>query len=169
MKFSRWPKAQWWFWRASAGIISTIWRVVLLQDMWRPLLIQMMTQSGYDIWGSDTQMKNLCKLLQSKDYWKVSEPANWIFVSIMSSERRLRWNSAQRLTAPREFGIVYTDIWESAKTASIGGAHYFVTFIDNYSRRCWVYTKKHKGEVLELFVEWKKNLKKSTGRKIKVL
>jgi len=28
---------------------------------------------------------------------------------------------------------------------------------------------KHKGETLELFVEWKKNLEKSTGRKIKVL
>ena len=28
---------------------------------------------------------------------------------------------------------------------------------------------KHKGEVLELFVEWKKNLEKSTGKKIKVL
>ena len=28
---------------------------------------------------------------------------------------------------------------------------------------------KHKGKVLELFVEWKKNLEKSTGRKIKVL
>jgi len=31
------------------------------------------------------------------------------------------------------------------------------------------YTMKHKGEVLELFMEWKKNLEKSTGRKIKVL
>jgi len=51
----------------------------------------------------------------------------------------------------------------------IGGNHYFVTFIDDYSRRCWVYTMKHKGKVLELFVEWKKNMKKSTGRKIKVL
>jgi len=28
---------------------------------------------------------------------------------------------------------------------------------------------KHKEKVLELFVEWKKNLEKSTGRKIKVL
>jgi len=28
---------------------------------------------------------------------------------------------------------------------------------------------KHKGEVLKLFVEWKKNLEKSTRRKIKVL
>jgi len=28
---------------------------------------------------------------------------------------------------------------------------------------------KHKGKVLELFVEWKKNMVKSTGRKIKAL
>ena len=28
---------------------------------------------------------------------------------------------------------------------------------------------KHKGKVLELFVEWKKNLERSTGKKIKVL
>jgi len=62
-----------------------------------------------------------------------------------------------------------TDVWGPTKTASIGGNHYFVTFIHDYSRRCWVYTMKHKGEVLKLFVEWKKNLEKSTGRKIKVL
>ena len=64
---------------------------------------------------------------------------------------------------------VHTDVWGPIKTASIGGNYYFMTFIDDYSKRCWVYTMKHKEEVLELFVEWKKNLEKSTGRKIKVL
>jgi len=44
-----------------------------------------------------------------------------------------------------------------------------VSFIDDYSERYWIYTVKHKGEVLELFVEWKRNMKKNTGRKIKVL
>ena len=38
-------------------------------------------------------------------------------------------------------------------SSAIGGNHYFMTFVDDYSRRCWVYTMKHKGEVLELFVE----------------
>ena len=28
---------------------------------------------------------------------------------------------------------------------------------------------KHKGEVLKLFVEWKKNMERSPGRKIKIL
>jgi len=43
---------------------------------------------------------------------------------------------------------VHTDVWGPTKTTSIGGNHYFVTFIDDYSRRCWVYTMKHKGKVL---------------------
>jgi len=33
--------------------------------------------------------------------------------------------------------FVHTDIWGPTKTASIGGNHYFMTFIDDYSRRCW--------------------------------
>ena len=48
---------------------------------------------------------------------------------------------------------VHTDVWGPTKTASIGGNHYFVSFIDDYSRRCWVHTMRHKGEVLELFVK----------------
>jgi len=48
---------------------------------------------------------------------------------------------------------VHTDIWEPTKTTSIRDNHYFVTFIDDYSKRCWVYTMKHKGKVLELFLE----------------
>jgi len=31
-----------------------------------------------------------------------------------------------------------------------------------------VYTMRHKGEVLHLFVKWKKHTEKHTGRKIKV-
>ena len=53
--------------------------------------------------------------------------------------------------------------------ASIRGKQYFVSYIDDYSRRYWVYTMMHKGKVLDLFVEWKMNMEKSTGRKIKVL
>jgi len=44
-----------------------------------------------------------------------------------------------------------------------------LSFIDDFFRRYWIYTMKHKGKVLELFVEWKKNMEKRMGRKIKVL
>ncbi|KAH9670687.1 retrovirus-related pol polyprotein from transposon TNT 1-94-like protein [Citrus sinensis] len=65
--------------------------------------------------------------------------------------------------------ILEYDVWGPIKTASIGGSHYFVTFVDDFSRRVWVYTIQAKDEVLEIFVKWKKLVETQTGRKIKVL
>ena len=53
----------------------------------------------------------------------------------------------------RILDYVHTDVWGPTKVAPIGGNHYFVSFINDYPRRCWVYTLKHKWEVLELFVK----------------
>ena len=64
---------------------------------------------------------------------------------------------------------VHADVWGPTKMVTIGGNHYFVSFIDDYSRRCSVYTMRYKGKVLELFVKWKRNMEKHTRRKIKAL
>ena len=64
---------------------------------------------------------------------------------------------------------VHTDVWGPTKTASLDGKHYFVSFVDDYSRRNWVYTMTSKDEVLGIFVEWRKMMELQTGRKIKVL
>ena len=53
--------------------------------------------------------------------------------------------------------------------ASLGGKHYYVTFVDDFSRRVWVYTMKTKDEVLDIFLTWKKMAENQTGRKIKCL
>jgi len=71
--------------------------------------------------------------------------------------------------AERILDYIHTDIWGPTKPASIGGNHYFVTFIDDYSRRYCIYNMNHKGKILELVVERKKNMERSTIRKIKVL
>jgi len=36
--------------------------------------------------------------------------------------------------------------WGPTKMASLGGMHYFVLFIDDFSRRYCVYTIRHKGK-----------------------
>ena len=48
---------------------------------------------------------------------------------------------------------VHSDIWGPTKIASIGGSHYFIIFIDDFSRRVWVYTMRANDEVLEIFVK----------------
>ena len=64
---------------------------------------------------------------------------------------------------------VHTDVWGPSKHTSLGGKNYFVSFVDDYSRRNWVYTMTHKSEVLDIFVEWKMSIELQTGRKIKLL
>ncbi|KAG8484503.1 hypothetical protein CXB51_023752 [Gossypium anomalum] len=60
---------------------------------------------------------------------------------------------------------VHSDIWRPTKVASLGGMHYFVTFVDDYSRKVWVYLMKRKNEVLDAFLKWKKMVETQTGRK----
>ncbi|CAL8118972.1 unnamed protein product [Prunus armeniaca] len=61
------------------------------------------------------------------------------------------------------------DVWGPAPTKSNGGARYFVTFMDDFSRKVWVYFMKQKSEVFAKFKEWKTETENQTGRKIKYL
>ena len=60
-------------------------------------------------------------------------------------------------------------MWVVAKVASLEGKHYYVTFLDDYSRQVWVYTMRHKDEGLDVFLKWKKLIETQTGCKIKRL
>ncbi len=51
--------------------------------------------------------------------------------------------------------------------SSIGGAEYFLTFIDDYTRYVWVYPLKTKDQVFDRFVEWRAMVEKSIGQKLK--
>jgi len=64
---------------------------------------------------------------------------------------------------------VHSDVWGPAKTPSIRGRHYFVTFVNDFSRRVSVYTMKNKDDVLDIFLKWKAQVENQTGRRIKVL
>ena len=87
---------------------------------------------------------------------------------VLGKQKRVKFGTA----IPNTEGIldyIHTDVWGPTKTASLGGKHYFVTFVDDFSRRVWVYTLKSKDEVFETFLVWKKMVENQTGRKIKVL
>ncbi|KAE8703105.1 hypothetical protein F3Y22_tig00110474pilonHSYRG00127 [Hibiscus syriacus] len=64
---------------------------------------------------------------------------------------------------------IHSDVWGPSKTSYLGGNHYFVTFVDVFSRRVWVYPMKSKDEVLRIFLKWKNMIENQTGRKIKRL
>ena len=65
--------------------------------------------------------------------------------------------------------LVHSDVCGKMRTKSIGGAEYFLTFIDDKTRYSWVYSLKTKDQVFERFLEWKALVEKSTGKKLKTL
>ena len=52
---------------------------------------------------------------------------------------------------------------------SHGGARYFITFIDDFSRKVWVYVLKHKSEAFEKFKDWLTLIENQTERRVKRL
>ena len=65
--------------------------------------------------------------------------------------------------------LVHSDVCGPMPTKSLRGYEYYVTFIDDFSRKTWIYFLKTKDEVFSLFQEFKALVENSTGRKIKVL
>ncbi|KAH9688249.1 Integrase catalytic domain-containing protein [Citrus sinensis] len=87
---------------------------------------------------------------------------------VVGKKTRVKFGTANHDT--REIlKYIHSDVWGPTKNASIGGSYYFITFVDDFSRRVWMYTMRAKDEVLEIFMKWKKLVETQSGRKIKVL
>lgn len=56
--------------------------------------------------------------------------------------------------------LVHTDIFGSMQTHFIGGSLYLFTFIDDYSKKKWVYFIKNKSNTLSRFEEFKEEEEK---------
>lgn len=65
--------------------------------------------------------------------------------------------------------IIHSYLCGPMETPSIGGSFYFLTFIDDCSRKTWVYFIKQKKEVFDLFRQFKNLVEKQSGYYIKVL
>ena len=65
--------------------------------------------------------------------------------------------------------LVHSNVCGPMSVHSISGYSYSVTFIDDYSRKTWIYFSKVKLEVFERFREFKILMENQTGKKIRVL
>ena len=65
--------------------------------------------------------------------------------------------------------LVHSDVCGPMSTASYGGAKYFVTFIDDYSRICRVYFMRTMDQVFSKFKEYEAEVANQTDKRIKVL
>lgn len=65
--------------------------------------------------------------------------------------------------------LIHSDLCGPMETQSIGGAKYILTFIDEYSKKVFVYFLKHKSDVLGKFIEFKVMIECQTERRVKIM
>lgn len=65
--------------------------------------------------------------------------------------------------------LIHTDVCGPMSVRTHAHYRYFVTFIDDFSRKLFVYPMKTKGEVFMRFVEFKTRVENETERKIKAV
>ncbi|KAL4388518.1 hypothetical protein GQ457_09G024580 [Hibiscus cannabinus] len=70
--------------------------------------------------------------------------------------------------ARKPLEIVHSDLC-MVEIPTHGGSRYFITFIDDFSRKAWVYFLKHKSEACDSFKLFKSFVEKQSGCKIKAL
>lgn len=65
--------------------------------------------------------------------------------------------------------LIHSDVCGPMSTKSLRGHLYYVKFIDDHSRKIWVYLLKSKDEVFNKFQEFKARVENLTERRIKIL
>uniref|UniRef100_A0A2N9FFW3 Integrase catalytic domain-containing protein n=1 Tax=Fagus sylvatica TaxID=28930 RepID=A0A2N9FFW3_FAGSY len=65
--------------------------------------------------------------------------------------------------------LVYFDVCGPIEVESLGGNRYFVTFIDDASRKVWVYVLKTKDQVFQLFKKFHAMVEREKGKSLKCL
>ena len=65
--------------------------------------------------------------------------------------------------------LVHTDLCRPMQTRLLGGAYYFLLFIDDYTRFTWVYFLREKSHTFEFFKEFRSMVEKQTSKSIMIL
>ena len=82
---------------------------------------------------------------------------------------RLPFPAQSKNKAKEILDLVHTDVCGPMQTITPGGRRYFVTFIDDFSKFCYIYLLKRKSEVYNKVVEFVEMVKNVYGKKPKTI
>lgn len=71
--------------------------------------------------------------------------------------------------ATKVLELVHSDLCGPVETASLGGARYFLTFVDDFTHKVFIYILKNKNETAKIFKIFKAYVENQTEQKIKIL
>ena len=86
---------------------------------------------------------------------------------IFGKQKKVSFTKIGKTPKAKRLELVHTDVWGPSPVSSLAGSLCYVTFIDDSTRKLWVYFLKKKSEVFDTFRKWKAMVENETGLKIK--
>jgi transposase InsO family protein len=65
------------------------------------------------------------------------------------------------------FDLIHSDVWGPSPVSTKGRSRYYVSFIDDHTRYCWVYLMKHRSEFFEIYAVFRALIKTQHSAVIK--
>ena len=65
--------------------------------------------------------------------------------------------------------LVHTGVWGPSQVQYLGVSHYYVVFINDATRKTWVYCIRQKSDVLATFKKWKYLVENESGKILKCI
>lgn len=88
---------------------------------------------------------------------------------VLGKQARTSFQKKAEYQAKHILELIHTDICGPITPESFSSKRYFISFIDDFSRKTWVYFLKEKSEAFEVFKKFKVMVEKATGRHIKAV
>ena len=79
------------------------------------------------------------KLIHSKKTFPGLKCVNMDFYEscVYGKQKRVSFVKTGKENKSEKLELVHTYVWELAQVSSLGGSHYYVTFIDNETKKIW--------------------------------
>ena len=118
-------------------------------------------------------MQNLQRLAREKlvdgfDF-DVSEQLDFCEMCAEGKHHKNHFPTSGSKRTKEPLDLVHSDVCGKVNAKSLGGAEYFLTFIDDFTHYTWVYVLKKKSDVFKCFIVWKALVENCSGKQLKIL
>ena len=86
---------------------------------------------------------------------------------VYGKHKRVRFLRVGKEKKSEKLELVHTDVWGPTQVQYLGGSRYYVTFIDDATRKTWVYCIRQKYDVFATFKKWKYLVENETEKRLK--
>jgi transposase InsO family protein len=88
---------------------------------------------------------------------------------VYGKHKRVRFLIVEKENKRKRLELMHTNVWGQAHVSYLGGSHSCVNFIDDATRKTWVYCIRQKYDVFDTYKKWKALGENETGKRLKCL